>query len=237
VFNDIQDHRNWAQNQIKIHPDQQFDQYILPCFVASLLDFADNDDVEQKDKENYVKIVHELIKDSEVHPYKVASPLHGFQSTYLAAKDSLHFVILHWQAELLHRGLQMALGLSSKANKVVEILNKNFVSVLMEFKKIPDFVEKMEEFSFILVQDLWPIQVYRLFGKILNAIEAAVPGSLPNMYSAVLEMTMMAHTSLEEPTFRFRNDTVPTKHFNLGKPMAIIGWMIRARIVGPIGPT
>jgi len=159
--------------------------------------------VEQKNKENYVKIVHELIKDSEVLPYKVASPFQAHESPYALAGQCLFKVILHWQAELLLWGLQIALGPSLKATSVTKILHKNFITVLMGFKKIPyqpvDKLEKDDKLSeCYLVQELWPIQVYRLFGKILKAIGAAVPGSLPDMYAVALEMTVTANVGLVE---------------------------------------
>lgn len=191
MFNVFEDQESWTENnQIKLHPDQQFYQYVLPCFVASLLEFADNDDVELLHKENYVRIVHELIKCFEVDPYRVAcmnGPFAGGISPYYLTVGPFIKNVALWQQKILVKGLQTALGSSPKAKNVAETLDRNFISVLLDHENTLDF--KLDKYR--IEKHLWRIQVHRLFSRILNAIKAAVPGSVPNLRA--LEMTLIAN--------------------------------------------
>jgi len=212
VFNVFEDHETWSDDQIKLHPEELIVQYILPCFVASFLEFADNTDVEQKDKENYVKIVHELIKGFEVDPYKVAymeGPFSGGFSPYILISPFLYYVSL-WQTELLCNGLQKALGSSPKAIKVADTIDRNFISVLMDYNNTRlNF--KNEKYGSALwgnLEVMWRIELHQIFSRILKAIEAAVPGSLPKLMA--VEMTVIANICFEDHTDRFVNPNPTT---------------------------
>lgn len=207
VFNMYEDHESWSENQIKLHPDWQFVQYVLPCFVASLLEVVDNNYVEQKYKENYVRIVHELIKGFEVDPYKFVSmrgPYPGGFSPYV--NQGLSFQeLMKWQNILIFAGLLKALGPSPKSRKVTEIFGTKFLAVLIDFLGSNN-VENIKHDNYThYMCTLWCIQVYRLLGRILKAIEAAVPDCCPSL--KMLEMTMMANICSYDHSFRLMNRT------------------------------
>jgi hypothetical protein len=198
----FEDQEFWTKNQMKLHPDWQFVQYILPCFVASFLEFSENDDVEREDKKNYIKIVHELIKSFEVNPTKIATmmgPYPGGFSPY-ELQGFAFYNVLKWQKHLLQSGLHKALGSSPKSEKVSEIFEGNFLSVLNDFQDTNLLKLKNDEYSHYMY-GLWCVQVYRLFDKMLKAIAAAVPDCLLNLRS--LEMTMMANVCCSDYYFRF----------------------------------
>jgi hypothetical protein len=221
MFSVFEDHETWSEGQIKLHPDQQIVQYVLPCFVASLLEFADSNDVDQKDKETYVKIVHELIKSYEVDPFKVScmdgSSVGAFSPYYLLG-EYLHCVT-YWQAELLIKGLQKALGSSPKAIKIAKTLDEKFIAVLLDTDNTQLDLEKAEKTNLHLVWIRWRLELYRLFRKVMEAIEAAVPGCLPNLKA--LEITAFANISYEDhtdvETTPFTNVSLSTVVFNVGK--------------------
>jgi hypothetical protein len=193
MFHVFEEHESSTKGHNKLHPEQQIVQYVLPCFVASFLEFADHTDVEQKDKETFVKIVHELIKGYEVDPYKVAymeGPFSGGFSPYLLVNGLLYYVV-HWRTQLVFDGLQRALGSSPKATNLVKTLDSKFFAVLLDQNNPLLELDPTGSHRLHRIWGMWRVLVCRLLARIANAIQKAVPGCLPNLKA--LEMTLIAN--------------------------------------------
>jgi hypothetical protein len=190
-------HIRWEVNQAMLNPDWQFIQYILPCFVASFLDFSENNDVDFVNKQSYLRFVHELIKGFEKRPYKttnVHGALPGGYSPYKLSPQTTQQTIC-WQDELIQRGLYNCLNVSKtnsyEAVKLLNVIHKNFFSVYMDC-----FRKTMKDHTFLFdeaTENLnaeYLVHIHYLNSRVLDALKIVTPESLVNVGALDIYMSM-----------------------------------------------
>jgi len=116
----------------RFYPECQFVQFILPCFVANLLDMDKDPSVSTDKKVNFITFVHELMKSYETHEYStnLAADIR-FKSFALATQPNMVvYKIVDWQKSVASH-LKPLLGIN-----MFELLRKDgleFVTMVTNY--------------------------------------------------------------------------------------------------------